>query len=261
MVAGGNFSERVEIVSDDEIGLLSGNFNNMATVVDDKINQLEKISADKQRSIDNLAHELRTPLTSIIGYADFLRTTKYDEETFIDSLSYIYEEGKRLEKLAFKLMDLIFVRKEDLHEENLKELLIEIRNSFIPKLEEKNINLEISTENLNFLMDKDFIKILITNLVDNAIKASKIGDKIYISAYKNSESRIILEVKDMGVGIPKEDIPKVFEPFFMVDKSRSRANSGVGLGLSLCAEIAKIHDADIQIESELGEGTTIKLLF
>ena len=263
IIASGNFSERVKVTSDDEIGLLSKNFNDMTAVVEDKINQLEKNSLNKQRFIDNLAHELRTPLTSIIGYADFLRITKYDEETFISSLSYIYEEGKGLEKLVFKLMDLIVLRKEDfkLKEENIKELLRDIKNSLVPKLEEKNINLEISTENFIFFMDKDLIKVLIINLVDNSIKASKNGDDIYLSVYKDVQSKIVLEVKDLGLGIPKEDIPKLFEPFFMVDKSRSRVNSGVGLGLSLCAEIAKIHDAEIKIESKIDEGTTIKIIF
>ncbi|MGC7870621.1 sensor histidine kinase [Desulfosporosinus sp. SYSU MS00001] len=99
------------------------------------------------------------------------------------------------------------------------------------------------------------------NLVDNALKASKSGDRISVRVFKNDESKIFLEVKDSGIGIPKEEIPKVFEPFFMVDKSRSRANNGVGLGLSLCAEIAKIHDASIEIESDLGKGTTIKVIF
>lgn len=262
-IADGNFSERVKVISDDEIGLLSKNFNDMADVIEDKIGELKMASNDKQRFIDNLAHELRTPLTSIIGYADFLRTTKYDEETFINSLSYIYSEGKRLEKLAFKLMDLIVLRKENFKKksENTSELLIEIKNSLQPKLEEKNIHLEISAEDLNLLMDKELIMVMITNFIDNAIKASKIGDKIYLKAYKNSSSNIILEVKDSGIGIPEEDISKVMEPFFMVDKSRARANNGVGLGLSLCAEIAKIHNARIDIESKVGEGTAIKVIF
>ncbi|AZV56928.1 HAMP domain-containing sensor histidine kinase [Clostridium sp. AWRP] len=262
-IAAGNFSERVKVISDDEIGLLSKNFNDMADVVENKINELEIVLEDKQRFIDNLAHELRTPLTSIIGYADFLRTTKYDEETFINSLSYIYSEGKRLEKLAFKLMDLIILRKKDfeMKSENVLKLLVEIKDSMQPKLEKKNIHLEISAEDLNLSMDKELMTVMITNFVDNAVKASKIGDKIYLKAYKNSSSNIILEVKDSGIGIPEEDISKVMEPFFMVDKSRARASNGVGLGLCLCVEIAKIHNARIDIESKVREGTTIKVIF
>ncbi|EGW41582.1 HAMP domain protein [Desulfosporosinus sp. OT] len=262
-IAEGNFSARVKVMSNDEIGLLSENFNAMAGVVEDKINQLEKISEDKQRFIDNLAHELRTPLTSIIGYADYLRTNKYDEEIFINSLSFIYEEGKRLEKLALTLMDLIVLRKEDfaMKEENLEELFIDLKNSFTPKLELRNIDLELSVEPLRLLMNKDLMKILLANLVDNAIKASKSGDKIALSLHRDTEATIILEIKDTGIGISAEDIAQVFEPFYMADKSRSRANGGVGLGLSLCAEIAKIHDAELKIESKLNEGTTIKISF
>ncbi|NRS46393.1 cell wall metabolism sensor histidine kinase WalK [Brevibacillus sp. HB2.2] len=264
IIAGGNFSERVMVKSNDEIGLLAENFNLMAADVEDKVNQLKRSSEDKQRFIDNLVHELRTPLTSIIGYADYLRTNKYNEETYINSLSFIYEEGKRLEKLTFKLMELIVLRKEDfeLKTGKLDELFVEIKHSFIPKLNIKNIDLEISSEHLSVFMDKDLMKILLANLIDNAIKASKNNDKILLRSYRDTESRIILEVKDTGIGIPDDDITKVFEPFFMSDKSRSRANGGgLGLGLSLCKEIANIHDAEMRIESKFGEGTIIQLVF
>ncbi|WP_411681325.1 ATP-binding protein [Clostridium thailandense] len=263
IISSGNFSERVKLVSDDEIGQLSKNFNEMADVIEDKIKELERSSEDKQRFIDNLAHELRTPLTSIIGYAEFLRTNKYEEETFIDSLSYIYEEGKRLEKLSTKLMDLIILRKEDFNMrlERIEDLLTDIKNSLAPKLKSKNIHLEMSAENLSLLMDRDLIKVLIINLIDNSIKASKYGDKVFLNVYRDMQSNLIIEVKDNGHGIPKEDIPKVFEPFFMADKSRARDNNGVGLGLSLCAEIAKIHNAEIYIQSEINKGTTLKVLF
>jgi hypothetical protein len=109
---------------------------------------------------------------------------------------------------------------------------------------------------------RDFVgALLITNLIDNSIKASKDGDKIYLSAYKDNKSNVILEVKDVGYGIPVEDIPKVTEPFYMVDKSRERSNKGIGLGLSLCSQIAKLHNADIVIESSKGSGATIQVVF
>lgn len=260
-ISEGNFSERVSINTDDEIGLLAKNFNNMADDIEDKIRVLEEVSEDKQKFIDNLAHELRTPLTSIIGYADFLRTNKYDEKTLMMALNYIYSEGRRMERLAFKLMDLIILKKEDLNMEkvNVEELFCEISNLLIPKLKGKAINLKTISEDFSILMDKELIIILISNLIDNAAKASKSGDEICLMAYMNKEP--IIEVKDMGTGIPKEDLEKIFEPFYMIDKSRDRRNDGAGLGLALCSKIAEIHNSKIQVESELNRGIIVRLHF
>lgn len=263
-IADGNFGERVAVITSDEIGVLSRNFNSMADVIEDKIRELKKNSDDKQRFIDDLTHELRTPLTSIIGYADFLRTAQYDEETFLNSLTYICDEGKRLEKLSSKLMKLIMLRNEKftMKSESIQKLLLEIERAMTPKLKSKNIKLKISADsvkNVSFLMDIDLMTIFITNLIDNALKASKDGDEIAFNIYKYDQSSLIFEIKDTGIGIPSEDIPKVFEPFYMVDKSRERANNGAGIGLALCSEIAKIHNGEIHIDSELGKGTTVRV--
>lgn len=260
-ISEGNFSERVNVHADDEIGLLAKNFNNMADVIEDKINVLKNVSEDKQRFIDNLTHEIRTPLTSIIGYSDFLRTNKCDEKTTIESLTYIYSEGKRLEKLSSKLMDLIILNKENMHKgiENVKNLLAEISSLVAPKLKDKAIILKISSSDFNIMVDKELIIILIANFIDNAVKASRSGDEIYIRAYNDISP--VIEVSDNGVGISENDLQKIFEPFYMVDKSRNRCNNGVGLGLSICAQISEIHNAKISVESELGKGTVIRIMF
>lgn len=260
-IAEGNFDERVTAATDDEIGLLSRHFNDMADVIEDKIGELKKNSDDKQRFIDDLTHELRTPLTSIIGYADYLRTAKYDEETLISSLTYIHDEGKRLEALSSKLMQLINLRKEKftMKNESTEVLIEKVERAIAIKLEAKNIKLKISAEKLSFVMDMDLMIILITNLIDNAIKASKNGDEIFLNVYTVNLSTLIFEIKDTGVGIPSDEITKVFEPFYMVDKSRERANNGAGIGLALCREIVEIHNGKIHIDSRLGEGTTVKV--
>ena len=259
-ISEGNFSERVKVETHDEIGLLAKNFNNMADVIEDKINVLKNVSKDKQRFIDNLTHEIRTPLTSIIGYADFLRTNKCDEKTTIESLTYIYTQGKRLEKLSSKLMDLIILNKENIDKKNInvKKLLEEINSSVAAKLKTKAITLNISSEDFNLMMDKELIIILLSNLIDNAVKASESGAEISLKAYKDTSA---IEVSDNGVGISEEDVEKIFEPFYMVDKSRNRSSKGVGLGLSICAQIAEIHNAKISVISELGKGTRIRVMF
>lgn len=261
-ISSGNFGKRVEIKSQDEISNLSSNFNSMAEVIEDKINELQDASESKQRFIDNLSHELKTPLTSIIGYADFLRTTdKYNEETHIKCLTYIYKEGKRLQKLSSKLMDLIVLRKQNpiMKRENIKEILCEIENLITPKLKSKNIKLIVEVEDFYINMDRELMIILISNIVDNAIKASENNSNIYIRAYVKDVP--IVQIQDKGVGIPKGDVSKIFEPFYMVDKSRDRSNNGAGLGLSICAQIAEIHGAKIEVESELNEGTKVSIKF
>ncbi|MCY6369927.1 sensor histidine kinase [Clostridium ganghwense] len=264
IISNGNYSERVEIESKDEIGILAENFNQMTLSIEEKINELEKKTEEKQRFIDNLTHELKTPLTSIIGYADFLRSTAYNEETFFQGLNYIFKEGKRLEKLSWKMMDLILLKKENfkMKNESIKDILAEIKETLKPKLQNKNIDLIISDKkDYEILVERDLIKNLITNFIDNAMKASKEGSNIYLNVYKNDELKTVLELRDEGIGIAEKDLPKVFEAFYMVDKSRTRANNGAGLGLAICAEIAKIHEAKLEIESEINKGTSIKIIF
>ncbi|WP_055666707.1 sensor histidine kinase [Desnuesiella massiliensis] len=259
-IAKGNFSEKVKINSKDELGILSENFNLMAEVVDEKINELERNNNEKQRFIDNLTHELKTPLTSIIGYSNLLRTTKYNEEIFIEGLDFIYKEGKRLEELSFKLMDLILLKKEEfkMKSESIKNITFEVKGALQPSLNKKNIKLMINGEDFEILMERDLIKVLLSNLTDNAIKASKVDSEIHININKD---RSEVEIKDDGIGISEEHIDKIFEPFYMVDKARTKANNGAGLGLAICKKILDIHNGRFQVESEVDKGTSIRLIF
>lgn len=259
-IAKGNFSEKVKINSKDELGILSENFNLMAEVVDEKINELEKNNNEKQRFIDNLTHELKTPLTSIIGYSNLLRTTRYNEEIFIEGLDFIYKEGKRLEELSFKLMDLILLKKEEfkMKNESIKNIAFEVKGALQPSLNKKNIKLMINEEDFEILMERDLMKVLLSNLTDNAIKASKVDSEIHININKDRHE---VEIKDYGIGISEEHIDKIFEPFYMVDKARAKANNGAGLGLAICKKILDIHNGRFQVESEVTKGTSIKLIF
>lgn len=262
IITNGSYSQIANIHTDDEVGILASNFNKMATAVEEKINELEKNAHEKQRFIDNFTHEIKTPLTSIIGYADFLLATKYNEEIFIKGMNHILNEGKQLEQLSIKMMDLVLLKKEDfdMKNENLEDLLFEIKQTVTPKLESKNIDLNIYG-NGQVLVERDLIKTLIGNLIDNAIKASYENSKIDSKLYKDEDNRTVLEIKDEGIGIDKGDLEKVLEPFYMVDKSRTRKNNGAGLGLSICAEISEIHKATIKIESKINYGTVVRIIF
>ncbi|MCR3759222.1 HAMP domain-containing histidine kinase [Clostridium felsineum] len=260
-IAEGNFSERVYVSKDYEIGLLAKNFNYMAGVIEDKIEELRRSADDKQRFIDDLTHEIRTPLTSIIGYADFLRTAKYDKKTLFTSLTYIYDEGRRLQKLSSKLMQLTILRKEEfsMKEESIENMVLRVKRAMKHKLQEKSISLKVSYDKIIYSMELELITILITNLIDNAIKASKSNDEIYLKVHGYGE-RLMMEVIDKGAGIPKDAVEKVMQPFYMVDKARERANNGAGIGLALCKKIVDIHKGEIYIISKLKEGTNVKVI-
>lgn len=261
-IAQGEYSERVNINSRDEFESLSNNFNLMADTIEDKIKELEKNNLDKQNFIDNLTHELKTPLTSIIGYANLLRTSKYNEKVFFEASDYIYKEGKRMEQMAFKMMELISLKPGniDFKEEKIMSIVTEVKKSLFHKLNDKSIELIIEGQDFSIMVEKDLIKIMICNLVDNAIKASEIDSQIHVKLY-NLESEWRIEVIDNGIGIPKESINKIGQPFYMVDKSRSRKNNGAGIGFSICRRIAEVHNAEIKIKSEINKGTKVIVVF
>lgn len=262
VIAQGGFSERVQLKSKDEIGVLARNFNDMAAVVEDKINDLERHNQEKQRFINNFTHELKTPLTSIIGYANFLRTTKYNEELFLDGLEVIYSEGKRLESLSLKLMDLILLKEDQfqMEEHELGAVIAEIVPALELKAKEKAVTIVTDCEKGKLLLDKDLIKILIFNLVDNALKASAEGQSVTLRAHWNG-GPCVLEVIDQGIGIAEEHRDKIFEPFYMADKARTRSSNGAGLGLAICQSVAAVHRAAIEVVSEEYRGTTVRVMF
>lgn len=262
-IAGGDYSDRVKVESKDEIGVLGMAFNQMAKAVEGNITELERGTEIKQRFIENLTHELKTPLTSIIGYADFLRSTAYNEKVFFESLDYIYSEGKRLETLSAKLMDLILLEKQELatSRQNIAKLCCQVENILKPRLKISKTKLTVKVQPCQAIVEPDLFKIMLTNLLDNAIKASPEGSSTQLNGYLNDQGELVIEVVDQGIGISEADIPRVFEPFFMVDKSRTRSQQGAGLGLAICAEIVKLHSGKITITSQLGLGTKVMVAF
>lgn len=260
-IAGGVYDGRINIPGKDEFHDLAENFNRMASSIQEKINELDKNSQDKQRLIDNLAHELRTPLTAIRGYAEYLQNASTSEQNRMIAAGYIVSEIDRMKNLAFKLLDLALVRNSglDIGEISLPELLNQVKAAADSKLNEKSINLEIRCSLDRLTGDAVLLQSLLINLVDNAVKASEAGTAVELSAYLDTVP--ILEVRDWGCGMEEEQTQLVCEPFYRVDKARSRSSGGVGLGLSLCSEIARLHGADLKISSLKGKGTTVKVIF
>lgn len=261
----GNYTKRVSVKNkSDEIGILEKNFNIMIQATEENIKQLEDMNNAKQRFIDSLTHELKTPLTSIIGYSDLLLKGNVNEEIRLKSLSYINSEAVRLERLSLALLKLTLINQEELsfNDISLKACVLSASKTLSYKIESKNINFKINVSDSIIKGDLQLLNILLINFLDNAIKASTDSAVIEIwGDYSSDNKQYILEIRDYGVGIPEDDLNKIKEPFYVVDKSRSRANGGVGLGLAICDQICKLYNIELEINSRVNEGTSVRLRF
>ncbi len=257
-IASGSFSTRAVPHGNDEIGILTKNFNIMADVVEEKIYDLEETARQREDFVASFAHELKTPLTSIIGYADMLRSYEMSPEDRFTAANYIFSEGKRLESLSLHLLDLIVLHKQEFHLSPVESeaFLQETAHILMPLLQKHQQTLHIQSQPATILLEAILMKTLLYNLIDNACKASEPGSEIFLTG-EHIDGFYRLSVRDCGRGIPAEELSKITEPFYMVDKSRSRKQNGAGLGLALCQEIAMIHGDSLHIQSQLGQGTCI----
>lgn len=257
-ISEGELYQRAKIRSRDEVATVGVAFNAMADQIENQVAELEEVSEQRKQLLGSLTHELKTPMTSIIGYSDTLLHVKINEEQQKKALEHINSECKRLERLSGKMMNLIGLYDNEsisMVEYPVQSLLERVSTLESYHLQEKNMKLTISSSMNKFPMDVDLMESLLVNLIDNAIKASKEGDEIRVAA---GNSRIT--VRDQGKGIPENEIPKITEAFYMVDKSRSKKAGGIGLGLALCRQIAELHHMHLEIESKLGEGTAVSVV-
>lgn len=262
-IAEGGYSLRSNILTEDEVGALSRSFDRMADTVEEKISRLEKTNKNQQLLIGALTHELKTPMTAIIGFSDSLLTMPLSEEEKAEALEQIHRAAHRTERLSQKMMQLISLSGEELPDKKpvkLATLLHEADISMEEKIKQAGLSLRFEKETgLDILYgDADLLFSALTNLLDNAVKASSPGQEIVVKVKKEGQ-HLIFSVQDQGRGIPKEELPHLTRPFYRVDKARSRKLGGVGLGLALCQLIARAHGGGLSIESELGKGTTVSI--
>ena len=254
----GDYSYRAKQVSNDELGQLTQDFNRMSEALEETIGQLEDEVQAREDFVGAFAHELKTPLTSIIGYADMLRSRKLDEEKSLLSANYIYTEGKRLESMSLRLLDIIVTKKDGAKLQKIPAgaLFEYLRSMFLPN---ETMEFVFTYEEAYVMADTSLIQTVLVNLLDNACKASEQGSRIEIEGHSEAGS-YRFTVKDHGIGIPEEEVSKITQAFYMVDKSRSRSRNGAGLGLALCTEILALHDSKLEIDSRIGEGTAVGFL-
>ena len=258
-LACGDYATRARVAGGDEIGRLAANFNHMADAIEKNIQELEDAARRQEDFTASFVHELKTPLTSIIGYADMLRSGELPEEKRFKAASYIFSEGKRLEKLSLSLMNLLVVDHSEAEAKpvNMARLCAEAGRTSQPAMRERGLTLSVQAEEGVLLGDAALLQTLVVNLLDNARKASEAGGAVALTGAPLPAGGYRLTVSDQGRGIPPEELGKIMEPFYMVDKSRSRAEGGAGLGLALCRQIAVLHRGTMTFDSCLGGGTTV----
>lgn len=264
-IAGGNYESRSNIRSHDEIGALSRSFNRMT---DRLVEEMERKTLEAKQKEDftaAFAHELKTPLTSIIGYADMLNTMKMSEQESAEATYYIYNQGKRLESLSHKLLNLVGMDRTpiDLRPVQAKRLEENVRNTVRPIWVQRKIHGKVEMDKGIIWGDEELLLSLFYNLLDNAAKAMDKGEAgfILMKGTRLADDRYEVKVVDNGRGIPESEINRITEAFYMVDKSRSRKEGGAGIGMALCNKIISLHGGSLQITSKLGEGTVMVVTF
>lgn len=258
----GDYEVRASEEGGDEIADLACDFNNMADTISEKMEELTMQAKRQEDFTASFAHELKTPLTSIIGYADMLRTMNCTEEERLEAANYIFCQGKRLESLSFKLLELIVADKHlyEFRPFSMQELMDAAVRLTEIRRQEKGIHL-VQTYSEGILYgERDLLISAFTNLLDNAAKAVEEGGTIWING-KNYPANYLLCISDNGCGMEYQEIARITEAFYMVDKSRTRREGGAGLGLTLCSRILSLHDAKWKIFSTPGQGTAIVIQF
>lgn len=260
-MANGNLTVRLHARSKDEVGQLSADFDHMADKLEDNIAAMENTMAAQERFMGSFAHELKTPMTSIIGYADLLRSQSLDEKDAQDAANFIFSEGKRLESLSWKLLQLHLAKHEkpDWEVVEVDKYVVQIVRRLRPVYEKAGIHLNCRTRPGSWDIDPELMESVLTNLMDNSRKAMEHGGIIILTVdFPDGNCRI--RIADNGCGMPPEVLDHLTEAFYRVDKSRSRAQGGAGLGLSLCNEIIRYHNGELHFESNPGQGTCVSVI-
>lgn len=246
----------------DEKNMLKG-----AVIVLYEITELKKLEAMRKDFVANVSHELKTPITSIRGFSETLLDDNNlkDVDTAKQFLSIINEESKRLQMLIQDLLSLSKLEKDDskieLANVHFSELVDEVISVIKQQAENNGITLHVEIgENIEFKAEHSGVKQVMINLLVNAISYTPKGGNVTLLA-EEQEEYIHLKVRDTGIGIPKESLPRIFERFYRVDKARSRNTGGTGLGLAIVKHIVELHQGKIDVESQVNVGTTFHVYF
>ncbi|WP_040949864.1 sensor histidine kinase [Gorillibacterium massiliense] len=252
MIAKGRYDIRLNTVRRDEIGQLASHFMIMSR-------ELERTNKARQEFVANVSHEIESPLTSIQGFAQAMQNDSLPWEQQKEYLSIIEEESRRLSAVSKQLLTLSTLDYDpgalEIKAFDLKEQIRHVSQIMEWKLREKQLALRLVLPNLTIRGDSNLLIQVWSNLLTNAIKYTPDGGTISITASAEG-ANCVVRVADSGEGIPAEDLPRIFDRFYKVDKARTRGVNGSGLGLSIVRKIVEAHGGTVEAESVPGKGTT-----
>ncbi|MCX6149477.1 MAG: ATP-binding protein [Ignavibacteriales bacterium] len=256
-----NFTSPDEILLDKSLAGLQEEIQAMFLKSKNDIDNLKRLERVRTEFLGNVSHELRTPIFAIQGFLETLLDGAIDDPKVNKSfLKKANNHTENLNQLLNDLIDISMIESGEMHLSfryfNIKEFLEQIVFEIKHLAEEKNIELLLlhGNENLQLFGDKNKLKQVMINLIQNAIKYTEQGKVEVIIEEKDKFAKII--VKDSGIGIAKENLNRIFERFYRVDKDRSRAIGGTGLGLAIAKHIIEAHSSKIEVDSDLGKGST-----
>ena len=262
-VADGDFDHKLENSAQDEIGVLTNTFNDMAGTLEATLDDLKKSEQMRREFVANVSHELRTPITSVKSYSEtLLEDPDMPPEMRRRFLSVILNESDRMSKIVQDLLTLSrfdagsieFEFTRFSFEKSVRDVYSAMRIE--AQKHKHEFTLEFLTPVPEIRGDRGRIEQVLINMVSNAIKYTRDGGKVKITAGAK-DGKVWCSVRDNGIGVPKQDVDRVFDRFYRVDKARSRESGGTGLGLSIANEIVSRHNGNIQLESKAGRGTVI----
>jgi signal transduction histidine kinase len=254
----GNYHAKVAVRGNDEISALGNAFNLMST-------KLFQVDDRRKKFVSNVSHELRTPMTSMKIVAEtLLSQDHWEEEIYREFLFDINQEVDRLNKIIDSLLYLAKIEKDeldlDLSVTYVNYLIEKVIKTIKPIALKKNITLQFYSDNkIQINLDQEKMQQCLLNIVGNAVKYTPEDGMVTLSL-KEDKGNVIITITDNGIGIPDHDLPYVFDRFYRVDEARARKTGGTGLGLSIAQQIVQLHQGLIEVQSEMGVGTTVAII-
>ncbi|OPH49335.1 two-component sensor histidine kinase [Paenibacillus ferrarius] len=251
-IAAGDFNVKLNIKQTSELGTLARSFEEM-------MHDLQQLEQMRRDFVSNVSHEVQSPLTSISGYAQALKQVNLADHERSRYLDIIIAEAKRMSKMSDSLLKLSLLESQSqqlrLATLSLDEQIRRVIVALQPQWSARNIHFELDLQTVKVTADHDQLNQVWTNILANSIKFSKDGGVINVSILQDIKN-VTVRISDSGIGIPIEDQKRIFERFFKADRSHSRKYEGSGMGLAIVKQIVSLHQGDIRVESEPGQGTT-----